>query len=753
MTSELSESPTITRDATATGVILGTAAYMSPEQARGKALDKRTDIWAFGCCLYETLTGRAAFLGETVSDTLVRILEREPGWEALPDDTPPFVRLLLHRCLQKDARERLHDIADARIDIKEASSDAFGNLFSRVSVSEVPSTGGWAPWVVASLLAVLTMVALLAPWRTGPRERTVSRFASTLPTGQTMRDVGFFGSSVALSPDGSQLVYVAREGDTTLLYRRPMDSLHAESVPGTEGARAPFFSADGSWVGFYTPGGLSTDGESKKGSLPARALIGGEVKKVSLRGGAPSSMFTVPDIPFYGGTWGVDDTVVWGHGAFGLKRVASAGGPQEELSGRPYEQLHLFPQVLPGGETVLFTIWNSSRDASIAVRHLATGEQRTLIDAGTCGRYLPTGHLVYAWAGELLAVPFDLEELTVGGLPVRVLENVLMEEHRGAAHFSLSDNGSLAYVPGGLVRDESRLVWVDRAGNLEPLPFPPGDNTVRVSPDGKRVLVSRRGMKGPGIDLWVYDLERGTQRRLTDEKGLEWWGLWTPDGRSVVYSSSRNDPIMNLYWKPADGSGDEEILVESDYLSLNPFSWSADGELLAFQEQNHPTTGTDIWVLADGEPRPFLRTKNEEVHPTFSPDGRWLAYVSDESGRWEVSVQPYPGPGAVTQISTDGGFEPVWSPDGREIYYRRESGGQVMAVSFVPDEPSPRVGKPRLLFEGRYRGGQRYGRTYDLAPDGERFLMIQDGEPPPPQPQYNIVLNWFEELKRLVPTN
>ena len=543
---------------------------------------------------------------------------------------------------------------------------------------------------------------------------------------------------------------MAREGDTTRLYRRPIDSLHAEPVPGTEGARAPFFSADGSWAGFYTPGGLGADGESEEGSFPRRALIGGEVKKVSLQGGAPSSMFTVFGIPFFGGAWEPDDTILWSHGAFGLKRVASAAGTHEQLS-RANPQLHVFPQVLPGGETVLFTIWNSSKDASIAVRHLTTGEQRTLIDAGTYGRYVPTGHLVYAWAGELLAVPFDLEELTVTGLPVRVLEDVLMEESRGAAHFSLSDNGSLAYVPGGLVRDESRLVWVDRAGNLEPLPFPPGEHTVRVSPDGKQVLATRRGVKGPGMDLWIYDLERGTQRRLTDEKGLEWWGLWTPDGGSVVYSSSADGPL-NLYWKPADGTGDEEILVESDY-ALNAFSWSADGKLLAFQQQSHPTTGTDIWVLADGEPRPFLRTTNEEVHPTFSPDGRWLAYVSDESGRWEVSVQPYPGPGAVTPISTDGGFEPVWSPDGREIYYRRESGAQVMAVSFVPDEAPPRVGKPRLLFEGPYRGGQRYGRSYDLAPDGERFLMIQEGEPPSPPPQYNIVLNWFQELKRLVPTD
>jgi Tol biopolymer transport system component len=260
-------------------------------------------------------------------------------------------------------------------------------------------------------------------------------------------------------------------------------------------------------------------------------------------------------------------------------------------------------------------------------------------------------------------------------------------------------------------------------------------------------------MKGGGVDVWVYELERGVERRFTREDGMEWWAVWTPDSQRVVYHSLR-DGTVNLYWKPVNGSGPEEVLVESDH-QLQPFSWSADGKLFAFQEL-HPTNGLDIWVLpmdADGRPHPFLRTAHHEAHPTFSPDGRWLAYVSDESGRWEVYLRPYPGPGPVVQVSTEEGYEPLWSPGGREIYYRRHRGDQVMVVSFDPEEPSPRVGKPQLLFEGSYAGGVMYGRRYDLASDGKRFLMVREAEPPPPPTQYNIVLNWHQELKRLVPTD
>jgi Tol biopolymer transport system component len=736
---DLSQSPTITREGTETGVILGTAAYMSPEQARGKTLDKRTDIWSFGCVLYESLTGQASFLGETVSDTLVRILEKEPDWEALPEETPPFIRLLLHRCLQKDAKDRLHDIADARIEIRDASSEPIraastGELAAAPPGFQLVLKRAF-PWVVAGILSVIAVVTLWAPWRSEPLpERPVVRSVTTLPPGQAIPNLGAWGSTVALSADGSQLVYVAQEGDTWQLYRRPMDSFQAEPIPGTEGARAPFLSPDGSWVAFYS---------------------NREVKKVSLRGGAPSAICGVQGTTFRAGYWGPDDAIVYGHCTFGLVRVSAAGGAPEQftsVSAIEDEANHVFPQLLPGGESVLFTIWNSPKDSHIAVRRLDSGEQRIVAEPGTYGRYVPTGHLVYAWDGELLAVPFDLATFETVGLPVRVVDHILMEGNPRAAHFSISDNGSLVYVPGELVRDEGTLVWVDHTGGVVPLPFPPGGFGPRVSPDGTQLVVSRPDESGAGKHLWAYELDRGVERRLTTERGADYWPIWTPDGRRVVYNSGR-ERRMNLYWKPVDGSGPEELLSESEGW-LSPYSWSPDG-ILAYQESERPGEGFDIWVLSTeggGEAHRLFHSENDEVHPAFSPDGRWLAYASNESGRHEVYVRLYPGPGAVTQISNDGGWEPLWSPDGREIYYRRNWGDQVMAVSFVAESTAPRVGKPRLLFEGRYEEGLSYGRRYDLAPDGKRFLMIRESEPPPPPTQYNVVLNWFEELKRLVPT-
>jgi serine/threonine-protein kinase len=517
-----------------------------------------------------------------------------------------------------------------------------------------------------------------------------------------------------------------------------MDSFDAEPIPGTEGARAPFLSPDGSWVGFYS---------------------NREVKKVSLRGGALSSLCTLQGTTFRGGDWGPEDNIAFAHCSFGLRTVPATGGSPEIMTSVvdiQDEEQHVFPQFLPGGEAVIYTVSNSPVDARIAVHHLSTGDKRTLIDPGFHGRYVSTGHIVYAWEGELLAVPFDIERLEVTGLPVRVLDDVLMEGDPMAAHFSISNNGSLVYVPGDIVRNETTLVWVDHTGKTESLPCPSGQMSPRVSPDGNRVLISHPNMKEAGFDLWICELERGIERRLTGDEGDEWWGVWTPDSRQVVFNSGRRERV-NLYWKPVDGSGPEEVLVESEY-ALMPYSFSADGSLFAFHDCKMSTNEFDIWVLpmeGDRRARPFLQTKNNEIHPAFSPDGRWLAYVSNESGRWEVYVRPYPGPGPVDQVSTEGGYEPCWSPDGREIYYRRSGGDQMLAVSFITDGPSPQVGKPRLLFEGNYRvpPSIAFGRTYDLSPDGKRFLMIQESEPPPPPTQYNIVLNWFEELKRLVPTD
>ena len=404
---------------------------------------------------------------------------------------------------------------------------------------------------------------------------------------------------------------------------------------------------------------------------------------------------------------------------------------------------------------VLFTSYRGPPDYRVAVHSLQSGEQRTLIKPGSGARYLPTGHLIYAWEGNLLAAPFDLEELQVTGPSVRVVEGVRMAF--GWANFSVSENGSLAYVPGRAGLD-FQLVWVDHEGTVEPLPLLPGFfDGPRVSPDG-RSFVYRVVHDAGTTNVWLYELERGVNRQFTTNpaRGAGAWPIWGPEGKRVIFNSTRSDGMAwNLYWKPVDGSGPAEPLTESDYSQQAVSVW-AKGKLLAFQEIRDPTaTGYDIWILplqGGAQPRPFLQTSANEFLPMFSPDGRWLAYVSDQTGKREIYVQPYPGPGEVKQISSEGGTHPAWAPDGQELFYMEgdHPSTKLMAVP-VQTEPSLRVGRPRLLFSENYWSGSPLGRNYDITPHGERFLMRK--EVTQPMTKIKVVLNWSEELKRLVPTD
>ncbi len=724
-----SKSPTITIESSRSGVILGTAAYMSPEQARGKALDKRTDIWSFGCVLFEALTGRQAFKGETISDYIAAILKNEPDWKALPERTPAKIRDLLRRCLQKDPHNRLHDIADARIDIQ----DVLAGGPEEIEPAARPEPKWRALfWATAGLAIILSCVLLWSPWRTSRlQEQLVSRFSLNLPQGETLDYE--IGSSVVLSPDGTQLIYAARKEETTQLYLRPIHDFEAKPISGTEGARGPFFSPDGNWVAFYADGKL---------------------KKVSLLGGTPQVICDAQS--GLGGTWSEDDTIYFGdRKKASLMYVPASGGDPELLTSglkivnkATFEHSYFWPQILPGGKALLYTVWNNPEDMQIAAYSLEEGEQKTLIERGSHARYLPTGHLIYAWAGDLMAVSFDLEKMEVTGSPMPVFEGILRSEF-GLAHFDLSETGSLVFVPGFTTPWQNGLVWVDLEGHVERLPFPVGFyQSPRISPDGKQLVVTRQENLP---NLWIYGLERGTSRRLTDEKGSEYWAIWTTDGKRIVFNSTRTGrPMAPLLWKPADGSRPEELFAEGEY-HQQPKSWSADGNVMVLTEGLNPETGVDIWMLkmdGDRKPEPFLHQGYNEFHPIFSPDGRWIAYATDESGREEVYVRPYPGPGDLIPISTDGGMEPVWSPDGKVLYYRDTSGSKMMAVSFIT-EPELRVGSPKLLFEGKYFGGSLWGRNYDIAPDGTRFLMITDEGQIEKSTQINIILNWSEELKRL----
>jgi Tol biopolymer transport system component len=724
-----SNSPTLSAAATLQGVILGTAAYMSPEQARGKTCDKRTDIWAFGCVLYELLAGKRAFQGESTTEILAAVLRGEPDWQALPASTPVKIRDLLQRCLQKDVNRRARDAGDARIEIEEAVA-APATAEAVRPAKGMRALGRRAQVLGVGALLLVVVVTGLAVWKLkpAPSPQPVTRTVITLPPGQQLAGLDN-GPSVVLSPDGTRLAYVARQSGPQQIYLRAMDSLEASPIPGTEGATEPFFSPDGQWLGFFA---------------------GGKLKKVLVSGGA---VLTLGDagVPSPGASWGSQGMIVFAPSLVGvLQQVSDAGGTPQPLTRREKGEVsHRWPEFLPGGKAVLFaagatnTNWTS---AQVAVQSVGTGERRNLVQGGMYPRYAPSGHLVYARGGSLMGVPFDPQRLTATGAAVPVVEGVLQSPFSGAAQYSISATGSLVYVSGGAQAAQLRLVWVSRNGAEQALAASAHTyQNPHLSPDGRRVAV---GITEQETQTWLYDLSRDTLTRLTFGAKVNTNPVWTPDGKRVVFQSNK-EGTPNLFWQPADGSGALERLTTSEYTDA-AMSWSPNGQLLAFIEIT-PSTGYDIWVLriSDRKPQPFLRTPFNESVPQFSPDGRWLAYISDESGRFEVYVQPYPGPGGKWQISTGGGTEPVWNPNGRELFYR--SGGKMMAVD-IATQPGFSAGKPRVLFEGQYQPTPATFPNYDVSPDGQRFLMLKASESAETAPtQINVVLNWFEELKRRVP--
>jgi serine/threonine-protein kinase len=740
-----SNSPTLSAAATMQGVILGTAAYMSPEQASGKTVDKRTDIWAFGCVLYELLTGKQAFQGESTTEILAAVLKEEPDWKTLPISTPANIRDLLRRCLQKDVNRRARDVGDVRIEIEEA-------LASQATVEVVSPEKGIRSLgrrtLIFTLLGTLLLGAIvtgLAVWNLKPLPpKPVSRVVITLPPGQRL--AGLDQPVVALSPDGNQLAYVATQGGTQQLYLRSMDSLEAKAIPNTEGAFDPFFSPDSQWLGFFA---------------------GGKLKKISVSGGAAVTIGDAADPR--GGNWISQGTIAFAPtNVSGLQQVSNAGGTQQSLTRfEKGENSHRWPEFLPGGKALLFTAGTAGAsgwtNAQVAVQSVVTGERRNLVQGGMYSRFAPSGHLVYAQGGTLMAVPFDPQRLAVTGTTIPMVQGVLQSPVSGAAQYSFSNTGSLVYVPGGIQTSQSRLVWVNRTGAEQPMVAPAHVfRNPRISPDGRRVAV---GITEQETQLWLYDLLRDTLTRLTFEGNTNQLPAWTPDGKRIAFQSNKEGPL-NIFWQLADGSGGLERLTASEYPQA-PHSWSPDGQLLAFNEVN-PITGREIWVLrmsapstgsgqnpsaASGQVRKaqlFLRAPLLQSAPRFSPDGRWLAYVSDESGRSEIYVQSYPGPGGKWQISTEGGTEPVWNPKGRELFYR--SGAKMLAVD-ITTQPKFAGGKPRTLFEGHYQPTPATSPNYDVSPDGQRFLMLKPIEQNQAAPtQINVVLNWFEELKRRVPS-
>jgi serine/threonine protein kinase/Tol biopolymer transport system component len=718
----ISQSPTITSPAmTRMGVIMGTAAYMPPEQARGKAVDKRADIWAFGCVLYEMLTAKRAIDGDTFTDIVVALMTKEPDWTALPLATPPRVVELLRRCLKKEPRERLRDIGDARLEIDQALSSPPD---APVPYSRTAWRWGFL-WIATGLIVggvLATIIMSKLPSRDSLAASSPKQLALDLPP--SIELVSNDQQALALSPDGKHLVFPGRQAGVIQLYDRPIDHFDVSPIPGTEGATQPFFSPDGRWVGFFA---------------------GGKLKKIALTGGTPATICDVAFGQIHGAAWGPDDMILFGGG--GLFRVPAAGGSPERLTApdpNQDESDHELPNILPGGQAVLFTIWTGGfAHPKIAVQSLKTGQRRILL-TGVGPHFVPTGHIVFFRAGSLWAVPFDPTRLELTGSPTPVVQGIHVE-WAVWPYFTLANDGTLVYVPGAPL-DAKRLVWVDRKGTVQPLnaPLKPYDFP-RLSPDGKRVAIVIR--EDENHDIWTHELERGTLTRLTFDPGEDETPVWMPDGQSLIFAGNRSG-ASRLLSARADGSGIEEEVLGTRGGHRHAYSVSPDGEVLAFQEYG-PTTGSDIWIVplkGDRKARPFLKTPFEEGGATLSPDGRWIAYASDESGRSEVFVQPYPGPGGKWQVSTEGGVEPTWARSSRELFYRN---GDKMWVAEVKTQPSFSASQPRVLFQGRYDTSPWYA-NYDVTPDGQRFLMVQPAEPTS-QSQLNIVLNWFEELKRLVP--
>ncbi len=725
---------TASRPLTAEGTVMGTFQYMAPEQLEGKEADARTDIFALGTVLYEMATGRAAFQGKSTASLIAAILSSEPApITTLQPMTPPALERVVKTCLAKDPDDRWQTAHDVELELKWIAEAADAGLKPGATA---PLHRRASPWALAGFI-LSAIIAGVAVWSLKPSPpRPVTRTVITLPPGERLAG-GPDQLAVAVSPDGSHVAYVAsRSGSVQQLYLRAMDSLEARPIPGTEGAVNPFFSPDGQWLGF---------------------LAGGKLKKVSVSGGAALTLGDAAQSR--GASWGSQGIIAFAPMSVGvLRQVSEAGGAPQPLTRlEKGEVSHRWPEFLPGGKAVLFAAatttanWSNAR---IAVQKVETGERRDLIQAGTHPHYAPSGHLVYAQGGNLMAVPFDPRRLEVTGAAVPVLEGVLQSTFNGAAQYSFSATGSLVYVPGGLQSAQRRLVWVNRNGAEQPLAAPArAYRQLQLSPDGRRVAVT---IDEQETQVWLYDLSRETLTRLTFEGNANANPAWTPDGKRIAYQSNREGP-PNLFWQLADGSGGLERLTTSEYLHA-PESWSPDGQLLAFLEIN-PTTGYDIWVLRLSDPSAplgagrkaqlFLRTPFNESAPRFSPDGRWLAYISDESGRWEIYVQPYPGPGGKWLISTEGGTEPVWNPNGRELFYR--SGDRMMTVE-IKTQPGFSAGKPKVLFEGQYLPTPATFPNYDVTPDGQRFLMLKPSEQDQAATQINVVLNWFEELKRRVPT-
>ncbi|MBA3949035.1 MAG: PD40 domain-containing protein, partial [Acidobacteria bacterium] len=728
--SDLVNSPTITSPAAMTrmGVILGTAAYMSPEQAKGKPVDRAADLWAFGAVLYEMLAGKVAFDGETVTDVLAAIIMRDPDWTALPPATPPSIVRLLRRCLDRDRRRRLADAGEARFQIEEALAGP-GNAGSAHARATRRGALAWAPWAIAAAALAVAVVALAWPRDTAPAA-SMTHVSLEAPRGGALSTV--LRPALAISPDGSSVVFVATVAGVDRLYVRDGHQFDARVLEGTEGASHPDISPDGRWVAF---------------------IAMNKLYKVPIGGGAKTELATVNDPR--GLSWDLDDAIlVTPQSVGGIITVPAAGGRAgivtTPVSGT--ERTHRWPQMLPGGRAVMFTVGDFANPdnyygAKIDVQILATGERRTVLHAAEMARYSASGHLIFARAGALFSVPFDPVSLAAGDAPQGLLQGLAGDSTTGAAHFDISPAGTLAYIAAGGDQALTRPAWVDRAGRIEFLEVPAGVYTdPSISPDGRRIAVSV--VAGGGRDIWIYHVDRKTFTRTTFG-GQNVTPLWSADGSWIYFASlDPSDSSSTIWRRRADGSRDAEPVVFLPHrLYLNALS--RDGRHIIFDHSHAATKASDIALvplLRDAVSTPIVATNAEEFTSRPSPDGRWLAYESNESSRSEIYVRPAdPGASGRWQVSTTGGREPKWSRDGRSLYYRFDN--QLFSVA-IESTPAFENRTPVQVLSNVYDPRIETGVAYDVHPDG-RFLMIRLADENAVSDSIRLILNAFDEIRKI----